>query len=90
MMNLYLVTRTDQIDYNQYSAAVVAASSDQEARSLWPGPQEWISYPLKSDGQSVDLSKPIELTISSLEVKLICYDCDYNKPVIVLSDYNAS
>lgn len=35
-MNLYLVERTDAIDWDNYKGMVVAASSEDEARQLHP------------------------------------------------------
>lgn len=35
-MNLYLLTRTNLVDYDQYDAAVVAAESESAARFTFP------------------------------------------------------
>ena len=36
-MNLYLITRPEQWDYDQYDSAVVCALSEADARMIHPG-----------------------------------------------------
>ena len=33
-MNLYLITRNDDVDYDQYDSAVVAAPDEEDAKAL--------------------------------------------------------
>jgi len=35
-MNLYLITRTDCVDYDEYDSAVVCAESEAHARDIHP------------------------------------------------------
>ncbi len=36
-MNLYLISRTDEVGYDEYDSAVVIAESMAEARKIHPG-----------------------------------------------------
>jgi len=43
-MNLYLISRTDAIDYDEYDSAVVAAPDEATARDMHPrdgAPVDW-------------------------------------------------
>ena len=40
-MNLYLVSRTDKVCYDEYDSFVVAALTKEFAREQWPGPCQW-------------------------------------------------
>lgn len=47
-MNLYKVERTDSIDYDEYDSAVIAAESEDEARSTPPAKYSTWSAPIES------------------------------------------
>jgi hypothetical protein len=40
-MNIYLVSRTDDIGYDEYDSIVIAAKTAQEACSVHPGGDAW-------------------------------------------------
>lgn len=47
MKNLYLVKRTDEVGYEEYDSMVVAASSEDEARTTHPDgrwDEEWAGW----------------------------------------------
>jgi len=46
-LRLYLITRTDRIDYDEYDSIVVAAKSITSARKMNPGGDYWPSSQLK-------------------------------------------
>ena len=39
--NLYLITRPDAPDYDEFDSAVVCAKSEEEARMIHPGCYDW-------------------------------------------------
>jgi hypothetical protein len=47
-MNLYLISQDDRDDYDTYDSAVVAAETEEEARSINPSGDEFSDYPYRS------------------------------------------
>lgn len=73
-MNLYLVGRTDDVDYDEYDAFVVAAHNEIEATLFLL--------------QKYDKPEYSEWS-SKTEVKLIGTTTAYSEPTAVLGSYNA-
>lgn len=86
-MNIYLVSRTDYVDYDEYVAAIVSANSEGEARKLWPGQHVWRKYTNKFDPTTKERQLD-EHDISSLEVQIIGTSFS-NEAKVILSDYKA-
>lgn len=40
-MNLYLISQTEDNDYDTYDSAIVCARSEKEARQIHPGGRKW-------------------------------------------------
>ena len=51
-MNLYLISRHDRCDYDEYSDAIVAAKSEDEARLIHPSTLQDESWVTKKDYSS--------------------------------------
>lgn len=77
-MNLYLIEQDENNNYDTYDAAVVAAESEEEARSIHPlGSDYWSQY------RSTWCSSPDKVT-----VKFLCYGYE-GESGIVLASFNA-
>lgn len=74
-MNIYLVERTDDIDWDEFSAMVVAAEDEADARSMVPGGEH---YPW---GSSKTIDPPRTIVTVSLG--------SFLPRGIVLASYNA-
>ena len=85
-MNIYLLTRIDKVNYDEYAAAIVTAISIKDARKIWPGPHEWASYKYNHEDKKLD--KNIWDTWNGLKVELIGNSFS-TKSEVILSDYRA-
>jgi len=84
-MNIYRVSRTDKVSYDEYAAIVVSANSEEKARKLWPGKHVWGKYTNKIN----PVSKEREIdtyNTDTLKVELIGSSLS-NKEEIILEDY---
>lgn len=75
-MNLYLVSRTDSVDYDEYDAFVVAANNETEATLFLLQKHDKPSYS----------SWP---ALNKTEVKLIGTTTAYTEPTEILGSFNA-
>lgn len=89
-MNLYKVTRTDYIGYDEYVEFVCAAQDEEQARNIAP----WGSL---GEGTMVTWDTGIRRwgwcwadTINDVQVELIgVADSKYTKPQIISASFNA-
>jgi hypothetical protein len=74
-MNLYLLTRTDNVGYDEFDSFVIAANTEEEALALKrPEPDD--NYPTWAQDKDV-------------EVKLIGTTTEYTEPTDILGSFNA-
>jgi hypothetical protein len=76
-MNIYLVTRTDEADYDEYDAMVVIAESEARAVKIHP------------DGNGRTDGKFWVNDSATLKVELIGIAKDDEKECVVLSSFHA-
>ena len=84
-MNIYLVSRTDEVDYDEYDAFIVAAKDEEQARNQHPrnnnnwcdnfGGHGWVSFRNKASLTVTVIGKASEE--------------QYTKPTILLASFNA-
>lgn len=91
-MKLWLVSRTDQIGYDQYDSAVVAAETEDVARHTYPGDsyfwndklQGWATYWNRETlSECYDWAKPDTLTVEYLGTT------DRKISGVILASFNA-
>jgi len=87
-LNLYLIERTDTIDYDQYKSAVVAATSEDDARNIHPSTKSIV--PEDTDSITTDtyyiLESWISLTqVGTLKVTLLGKAISKERGVVVAS-----
>lgn len=81
-MNLYLITRNDDVDYDQYDSAVVAAPDEEDAKALIEQDlDDWTHY-----GYVYNKKVNTELDIT---IELIGTAVDGIEPGIVVASFNA-
>lgn len=84
-MNLYLVSRTDTIDYDEYDSFVCAAESEEQARSM-PPVDEWLTNKFLRDNIIWECTNDL----NNIEVTHIGKaDEKYTKPTVILASFNA-
>jgi hypothetical protein len=54
-MNLYLISRKEDWDYNNYDSAVVAAATEEDARKIHPSGGSWDAGNWASKPELVDV-----------------------------------
>ncbi len=74
-MNLYLISQTDNIDYDTYDSAVVAAPDEESAKRIPPTEDSWDSSWAKSP--------------DSVKVKLIGAASPDIEQGVILASFNA-
>ena len=72
-MNIYLVSRTDEVDYDEYDSLVVYAKSREAAKDISPCAEYFHAWASKEN----------------LKVELIGSNVLVKDPDIILSSYNA-
>ena len=75
-MKLWLIYRTDDIDYDEYDSAVVIAETEEEARNLFP----------QDPYNKVDLKNVVAISIGKPDRKT---EKKYAAKGIVCSSFNA-
>jgi hypothetical protein len=75
-MKLYLLSQNDNTWYDTYDSCIVAANSEEEARTISPG----------FDGK---FDKTWAHSPETVEVKKIGITFDYKEPCVVLASFNA-
>ena len=92
-MNLYLISQTENNDYDTYDSAVVAASTEEEARHVCPSDyHKWIEGEwnfVYSDGTHRPDNPSSWVQPSSITVKLIGRAADDVVAGVVCASYNA-
>lgn len=84
-MNLYLVSRTDDIGYDEYDAFVCAAESEEQARSM-PPVKEWLTSELLNSNIIWEWTN----NLNNIKVEYIGKaDEKYTKPTVILASFNA-
>lgn len=85
-MNLYLITRNDGVDYDQYDSAVVAAPDEEDAKALI---EQDLHGWTNTDWKYVE--KVLVVTHAELDIaiELIGTAVDGIEPGIVVASYNA-
>lgn len=84
-MNIYLVSRTDKIGYDQYSAMVVVAPDEETA--LNTSPYNGMTLPAEDDDEGWRYSSWARP--STLNIRLIAREALYEKPEIILASFHA-
>ena len=82
MKNLYLVSRTNKTDYDQYDAVVVCAKSPKEARYTHPSKYDKDWDGIQNDWGSWQKAE-------DLDVKYLGVADDTVEEGVVLASYNA-
>lgn len=82
-MNLYLITRNDWHDYDQYDSAVVAAPNEEVAKSFIEEDLEYWTHSYYLD-YHLERRTPLDITI-----ELIGTAVDGIEPGIVVASFNA-
>jgi len=75
-MKLWLIYRTDDVEYDEYDSAVVIAETEEQARSLFP----------QSEYSKVDLKNVVAISIGKPDRKT---EKKYAVEGIVCSSFNA-
>lgn len=78
-MNLYLISQVENNKYNTFDSAVVAAESEDEARLIHPGGNDW--DPERGSGWA---KSP-----AAVSVELIGEAVEGTEPGVVLASFNA-
>lgn len=90
-MNLYLVSRTDSIGYDEYDAFVCVAESEEQALSLHPdgGTIEW--FFTKADGTHYIRNCDFGWHFGERAVAKYIGKADekYKEPTVILASFNA-
>ena len=88
-MNLYLVSRTDSIGYDEYDAFVCAAENEEQARKMLPFDEELVREETEENIRNLifwewtnDLNKIKVEYIGKADEK-------YTKPTVILASFNA-
>jgi hypothetical protein len=92
MKNIYLLSRTDKIDYDNYDSVVVCANSEKEARKIHPSRflckseiEKWKNNNLSRTDGWIFFDK-----IDTLKVKLIGQASDdIELGSVILASFNA-
>ncbi|QVW28514.1 hypothetical protein pEaSNUABM8_00005 [Erwinia phage pEa_SNUABM_8] len=50
-MNLYLLERQDDVDYDEFDSIIVAAPTEQAARAIRPSGSGWVPEDKVDDGE---------------------------------------
>ncbi len=96
MLNLYLISQTENNDYDTYDSAVVAAASEEEARLIYPdnwgmgqekwNGSKWLWY--LEDGRVLDAFSRSWTTPDNVSVQFLA--AGYEGPAgTVLGSFNA-
>ncbi len=85
-MNLYLITRNDDVDYDQYDSAVVAAPDEEDAKALIEQDLYGWTYTDWKYVEKVFVETHKELDIT---IKLIGTAIDEMQYGIVVASFNA-
>lgn len=85
-MNLYLITRNDGVDYDQYDSAVVAAPDEEYAKALIE--QNLYGW-TNTDWKYVEKVLVATRTDLDITIELIGTAVDGIEPGIVVASYNA-
>lgn len=78
-MNIYLVSRTGRVDYDEYEAIVVVAKNEEQARNIMP----------TGETNFIRLSYSWVRTPDDLDVELIGKAKSGYKPGVILASYIA-
>jgi hypothetical protein len=82
-MNIYVISQSDNNDYDTYDSAVVAAVSEDEARKINPCQYE------KAGWWDVDQSSWTKKGLAGVKVELIGVAKEGTEPGVVLASFNA-
>lgn len=85
-MNLYLITRNDGVDYDQYDSAVVAAPDEEYAKALI---EQNLRGWTNTDWKYVEKVLVATHTVLDITIELIGTAVDGIEPGIVVASYNA-
>lgn len=84
-MNLYLVSRTDSIGYDEYDSFVCAAESEEQARKMLPD-DEWRMKEYVNGLIICEWTKDL----NKIKVEYIGKaDEKYTEPTVILASFNA-
>jgi hypothetical protein len=86
-MNIYLVARTDKIDYDEFDAFIVAANTEEEARNTHPYDNN--QTPEYNPWDQPSWSWITKKEIPTLKVTLIGTTTHYTEREVILSPFNA-
>lgn len=88
-MNLYLVSRTDDIGYDEYDAFVCAAESEEQARKMLPFDEELVREETEENIRNLTIWEWTN-DLNNIEVTHIGKaDEKYTKPTVILASFNA-
>ena len=89
-MNLYLVSRTDTPDYDEYDAFVCAAENEEQALSLHPGGGTIEGF-FAADGTYYIRNCDFEWHFGERAVAKYIGKADekYTEPTVILASFNA-
>lgn len=83
-LNIYLVSRTDVVSYDEYAAFVVACSTEDEARNSCPCGNEASDWKRRRHTMENEWAD-----VSTLKVTLIGKAIEQTKPGVILASYKA-
>lgn len=88
-MNLYLVSRTCTIGYDEYDAFVCAAESEEQAQKMLPFDEELIRDAPEENIRKLTIWE-WENDLNKIKVEYIGKaDEKYTKPKVILASFNA-
>lgn len=79
-LGIYLIKRTDRIDYDEFDSMVVAAATIKDALAIHPD-----GKPL-ADRDQYDY---YGWAIDTLDIKCVGTTTTYNKPTVILASFRA-
>ena len=94
-MNLYLVTRQDDIEYDEYASMVVAAENEESATHISPDDYHkweagnWYEYYADGTKQLVEYFDAWPADISTLKVVLLGTAVEGTQEGKILASFNA-
>ena len=88
-MNLYLVSRTETIGYDEYDAFVCAAESEEQARKMLPFDEELVREEAEENIRNLTIWEWTK-DLNKIKVEYIGKaDEKYTKPTVILASFNA-
>jgi hypothetical protein len=92
-MRLWIISQTDNDDYDTYDCAVVAAETEQEARLTSPSHYKWIDgkwrYQRTDGSEIVEEYRTTWTTPDKVKVELIGEAVEGTQQGIILASFNA-